>query len=78
MSSCSETPLPSDVYNCTSQPAASKHGYGLGHRSAASGPATGIEMPPPLTPFAGVDRRAMPPSPAKAPQEHARQMGQQV
>jgi hypothetical protein len=34
-------------------------GWGLGNA------ATGADVPPPLVPFAGCDRKAMPPSPAK-------------
>ena len=56
--------VPSDQYNTTSYATSSQHGYGLGGSPGFAAP---------LTPFAGVERRAMPPSPAKpARQEQAR------
>jgi hypothetical protein len=56
--------VPSDQYNCTSYATSSQHGYGLGHsemKSERGKEARAASFAAPLTPFAGVDRRAIPP-----------------
>lgn len=57
--------MPSDKYNLTASTSGSAYGYGLGHTSSTAR-SIDEEMAIPLTPFAGVDRRALIPSPVKA------------
>jgi len=57
------TPKPSPVIDKLAGPKVGD-GYGLGGPAAAAA-ADGMPPPPPLVPFAGCDRKAMPPSPAK-------------
>jgi len=66
MRSAVQGSVPSDQYNITTYTTSSQHGYGLGHSAAPGvevGETAGFAIP--LTPFAGVERRAMPPSPCK-------------
>lgn len=56
-------PKPMPVIDKTAGPRIGD-GYGLGGPEAAAG-ANMPPPPPPLVPFAGLDRKAMPPSPAK-------------
>ena len=66
LSSSKEESIASDRYNSTCvSPSSSQYGYGLGHKNA-SREGTSMDMAAPLTPFAGVDRRAIVPSPDKA------------
>lgn len=65
LSSSKEESLPSDKYNATATSSGSAFGYGLGHTSSPLRDMD-AEMAAPLTPFAGIDRRALIPSPVKA------------
>lgn len=65
LSSVQEGSVPSDKYNASTMPSGSAYGFGLG-RNSASDSSMDLEMAAPLTPFAGIDRRALIPSPVKA------------
>lgn len=65
LSSVKEGSVPSDKYNASTVSAGSAYGFGLGH-SSISEASMDLEMAAPLTPFAGIDRRALIPSPVKA------------
>ena len=65
LSSIQAGSVPSDKYNASTVSAGSAYGFGLGHTSASDS-SMHLETAAPLTPFAGIDRRALIPSPVKA------------